>query len=51
LFKFESLQRRIGNIYHWAQGANEIGQNLLTKNMKFDKDYDQNKNPAVVRLK
>lgn len=48
---FKNLEKRIGDIYHWKQNKKETERYLLTRDINFDKDYDEDKNPAVVRLK
>ena len=48
---FKNLEKRIGDIYHWKQNQKETERYLLTQDINFDKDYDEDKNPAVVRLK
>ena len=48
--KFAFLERKVGNIYHWVFTRKDEGKIVLTKNMKFEKNYDPKKNPVVQKL-
>jgi len=51
LIAFEKLEKGIGDVYHWVIRNSEKGKLTLTNHMTFEKDYDQKRNPAIVRLK
>ena len=40
----------MADIYHWALRADEEGKSILTKDLNFEKEYDEKKNPAIVKL-